>query len=201
VTTPSDHDSRPTLVVFSGLPGTGKSELARQVAGHLSIAVLSVDPIESAMLRAGIAQSFETGLAAYLVVEAIADAQLALGQSVIVDAVNGVEPAKAMWRTLATKHRAPLKIVECVCSNEALHRERLSARHRGLDYPEPTWEKVQERKLEYTAWTEPLLRVDSVDTCEANTARVLAWLTMPWLQCPKAGRPSREPVPLGPHTR
>jgi predicted kinase len=72
-------------------PGTGKSELARQVAGHLSIAVLSVDPIEAPMLRAGIAQSFETGLAAYLVVEAIAGAQLALGQSVIVDAVETCE--------------------------------------------------------------------------------------------------------------
>ena len=167
------------LVVFSGPPGTGKSELARQVAGHLGIAVLSVAPIESAMLRAGIRQSFETGLAAYLVVEAIADAQLALGQTVIVDAVNGVEPAKAMWRTLATKHRAPLKIVECVCSNTALHRERLGARHRGLECREPTWEQVQQRKLEYAAWAEPLLRVDAVDTCEANTTRVLAWLIMP----------------------
>jgi predicted kinase len=173
------HDSRPMLVVFSGLPGTGKSELARQVAGRFGIAVLSVDPIESAVLRAGIGQSFETGLAAYLVVEAIVDAQLALGQGVIVDAVNGVEPAKRMWRTLATKHRAPLKIVECVCSDEALHRERLGARHRGLEYPEPTWEQVQERKLEYAAWTEPLLRVDAVEPCEANMARVLAWLAMP----------------------
>ena len=66
------------LVILSGLPGTGKSELGQQLARRLDISVLSVDPIEAAILRAGIAQSFETGLAAYLVAETIAAAQLVL---------------------------------------------------------------------------------------------------------------------------
>ena len=43
------------LIVFSGLPGTGKSELAQRIGRRLRIPVLSVDPIESAILRAGIA--------------------------------------------------------------------------------------------------------------------------------------------------
>jgi hypothetical protein len=47
--------------------------------------------IESAILRAGVAPSFETGLAAYLVVEALSDAQLGWGHDAIVDAVNAVE--------------------------------------------------------------------------------------------------------------
>ena len=175
----ADPDPRATLLVLSGLPGTGKSALAEAVARRLRIAVLSVDPIESAILRAGIAPSFETGLAAYLVVEALADSELARDQSVIVDAVNAVEPAKDMWRSLATKHGAALKIVECRCADERLHSERLTARRRGLaeNFREPTWDDVQKRRLEYTAWTEPILVVDTALSLASSVEQVAAWLS------------------------
>jgi predicted kinase len=168
------------LITMSGLPGTGKSELAQAVGRALEIPVLSVDPIEAAMLRAAIARGFDTGLAAYLVVEAVADAQLALGMSVIVDAVNAMEWDKAMWRDLAARHGAALKVIECRCSDDALHRERLRRRRRGTAdvLPEPTWEKVQERRLEYTPWAEPVLSVDSVESCESNCSRVIDWLAL-----------------------
>jgi predicted kinase len=173
-----EHHDRATFLVLSGLPGTGKSALARRIGGRMRFPVLSVDPIESAILRAGIAPGFATGLAAYLVVEALADSQLSLGQSVIVDAVNAVEPAKDMWRQLATRHGAALEIVECCCSDEALHRERLAARRRGLaaSFREPTWDDVQKRWLEYTPWAEPLLVVDAIEPLDSNVQRVLAWL-------------------------
>jgi predicted kinase len=166
------------LLVLSGLPGTGKSELAERLGGALRIPVFSVDPIESAILRAGIPRSFETGLAAYLIAETLADAQLEVGQSAIVDAVNSVQQAKDMWRTLALKHDAPLRIVECHCSDEGLHRVRLAARRRAIadTFPEPTWEDVEQRRGEYVPWTEPVLAVDAVSPCEANADRVLAWL-------------------------
>lgn len=178
----TDHErqDRAMLLVLSGLPGTGKSELAQRLGGRLRIPVLSVDPIESAILRAGIARGFATGLAAYLVVEALADAQLSLGQDVIVDAVNAVEPAKDMWRALAAKHGAALEIVECRCSDEALHRERLDARRRGLapSFREPSWDDLQKRRIEYTPWAEPLLVVDAIASRESNVDRVLAWLAL-----------------------
>jgi predicted kinase len=168
------------FLVLSGLPGTGKSELARRIGARLRIPVLSVDPVESAILRAGIAPGFATGLAAYLVVEALADSQLSLGQGVIVDAVNAVEPAKDMWRALASKHGVALRVVECHCSDEALHRERLAARRRGLaaNFREPTWDDVQRRRREYTPWVEPLLTVDAIAPRESNDDRVLAWLAL-----------------------
>lgn len=167
----------PMLIVMSGLPGTGKSELARELGRRLRIPVFSVDPIESAVLQAGIEQSFETGLAAYLVAEALADAQLALGLDAIVDAVNAEEPGKAMWRNLAIKHEVPLRIIECHCSDEALHRERVTKRVRGLaNLPEPTWESVQRRRLAYTPWSEPVLSIDAASAREPNLRRVLAWL-------------------------
>ena len=43
------------LIVMCGLPGAGKSTLAEDICRALSVPVLSVDPIEAALLRSGIA--------------------------------------------------------------------------------------------------------------------------------------------------
>lgn len=71
------------LIIMGGLSGTGKTTLADAVARELGAAVFSHDPVESAILDAGIVRSFETGLAAYIVVQRLANDHLALGQTVI----------------------------------------------------------------------------------------------------------------------
>jgi len=88
----------PHLIVLSGLPGSGKSTIAELLAKRLRLPLFSVDPIESAIVKAGIAKSFETGLAAYLVAATLADEQLKLGSSVIIDAANAEEEGKDVWR-------------------------------------------------------------------------------------------------------
>src|SRR3981189_3934581 len=112
----------PTLIVLSGLPGSGKTVLAESLSRALSVPIFSIDPIEAAMWRAGLAKP-ETGVAAYEVAQALADEQLRLRHSVIVDAVNPVEAPRAGWRGLAAKYRADLKIIECVCADETMHRQ------------------------------------------------------------------------------
>jgi len=77
------------LIVLSGLPGSGKSTLAEGISRSLSVPVFSVDPIEAAMWRGGLARA-QTGVAAYDVAVTLADEHLRLGHSVIVDAVNPV---------------------------------------------------------------------------------------------------------------
>jgi predicted kinase len=164
------------LIVLSGMPGTGKSVIASGIGRARQAPVLSVDPIESAILRAGIAHSFETGLAAYLVAEAVADECLAAGLDAVVDAVNSVEPARDMWRRLARKHGSTLAVIECVVSDGTLHESRLAGRARGLELTEPTWTDVQRRQAEWIAWPEPHLTLDAVDRPESNLARALDYL-------------------------
>ncbi len=163
------------LIVISGLPGSGKSTVAVAVGAARRAPVLSVDPIESALLRAGIERSFETGLAAYLVAEACADAFLGGGLDVVVDAVSGVEPARTMWRALAVRHGVPLRVVVCVLDRaEALRR--LTDRSRGLAVGEPSATDIEDRAEEWTEWPEPYLLVDSDRPAKANLDRVLSWL-------------------------
>jgi len=163
----------PMLIVFSGLPATGKTALAGTVARHLGAVLLSVDPVDGALATAGAHETGPPGYAAYHVVEAIADANLALGATVVVDAVNAVGEAKTWWIDLARRRGTPLLAIETICSDGDLHRARLHGRVRDLAIPEPTWEAVILRRDEWVAWPFAPLVVDSVDSLAENVARVV----------------------------
>lgn len=151
----------PKLIVMAGLPGSGKSTLAGQIAEHLKLPMFSVDPIESAIIRAGISKSFETGLAAYLVAEKLAEEQVKLGNAVVIDAVNAEDEAKQMWIDCANRLKVPLVVIECVLKDEDMHRKRLETRVRGLHgFDEITWERVEERRKAYTPWKRETLVVE-----------------------------------------
>jgi predicted kinase len=165
------------LIVMAGLPGSGKSLIAYGLARALWAPVLSVDPVEAAMIRAGVDPAEPVGLAAYVVVEAVARDLLELGQSAIVDAVNAVEPARRMWRDLAAATGCPVRFIEVVCSDPALHQARLEGRDRGERAAhEPTWPEVQRRRTEYDSWRDPRLVLDSVQPADELVERALAYL-------------------------
>ena len=165
------------LVALAGLPGSGKSAVAEDLGRALGCAVLSVDPVEAAMWRAGVSKAAPTGLAAYVVVEALAEEQIALDHAVIVDAVNSVEPARAQWRALAGRLGVPLAFIEVACSDADVHRSRLTGRERGIaGFYEPDWSDVQERRTEFAEWTDARLTLDSVTDREHNLRLALEYL-------------------------
>ncbi|WP_142140521.1 ATP-binding protein [Acidovorax sp. SLBN-42] len=170
------------LVVMAGLPGAGKSTIAEIVGARLGATVVSVDPIESAILRAGIDADQPTGLAAYLVAEQIAEKELDSGRTVIVDAVNAGEAARLQWRDLADRTDVRLRVIEVVCSDERLHRERLEKRERRLPHlDETTWRAVEQSLEGYAAWTGPSsalprVTIDSIGSLGSNVDAALAFI-------------------------
>jgi predicted kinase len=153
------------------------------IAARLHAAVVSVDPIESAILHAGIAADQPTGLAAYLVAEAIAEQELAAGRSVIVDAVNAVEPARLQWRDLAARAKVQLRVIEVECSSQELHRARLEKRERNLPHmAEVSWRAVEQSLEDYQEWkgqsaTMPRITLDTAEPIGHNVDAALAFLT------------------------
>lgn len=170
------RSSRPRLVVLAGLPGTGKSTLARLLAERLGAIWLRVDLIEASLLKAGIPQSFETGLSAYVVARDIAREHLSLHRDVVIDAVNGVEPARRMWRSLARECNSARFVVEVTCSDREEHRRRVESRRKPTPpLPAPSWDEVVRR--EYRPWKERVLSVDGLNDPAENVSRVVAYLT------------------------
>ena len=163
--------------MVAGLPGAGKSTMAGDLGRALRCAVLGVDQAEAAMWRAGVSASAPTHHAAYLVVGALAAEQVALGHDVIVDAVNGPEPARAQWRDLAAEIGAELKFIVVECGDDRVYRDRVEHRTRNIEgFPEPTWEGVLRRRADFPPWTDERLTVDSVNSREANLQAALEYL-------------------------
>lgn len=163
--------------MFAGLPGSGKSAVADEVARRLRVPVLSVDPIEEGMDMAGIDASFERGLAAYLVAERVAAHLLSLGQDVMVDACNAEPEGRAVWRELAGRHGLEPMWIEVRPRDPALHRRRLEGRSRRFPgAPEPTWDEVQARRPGLDAWQEDRLVLDPAAPTTDLADRVLAFL-------------------------
>ena len=166
------------LVIFSGLPGVGKSAIADGLARRLGASVISVDPIEAAILRSGFQRSFETGLAAYNVGAAVAEHELRLGLTVIADAANYLEVGRNIWRSAAASAAVAASAIEVVCSDENLHRRRLQTRRRDLGpFPEPTWDDVVQRRAETEPWREGRLLLDSIRPIDENVALALEYLS------------------------
>lgn len=170
------------LIVMAGLPAAGKSTIAEVVGIRLGVPVVSVDPIENAILRAGIDADQPTGLAAYLVAEAFAEAVLTGGGDLIVDAVNAVNPAREQWVKLAQRQKSEIRFIEVVCSDEELHRTRLAARAERLkESALPGAFAVEQSLDEWEEWSGESgaiarITLDSVAPLGVNVERAVAFV-------------------------
>jgi predicted kinase len=145
---------------MAGLPGVGKTSVARGLATELGICMLELDRIEAPLLERISGDTL--GWGGYEILTSLADDHLALGHSVILDCVTWVRPLRARWTQLAEARGAAFRPIEVVCSDEALHRSRLLQRRRssrGLrDTP---WARVEEARRLYEAWDTARLELDS----------------------------------------
>lgn len=168
------------LIVFSGLPGTGKSALAESVGRELGIPVFAKDWLEAALVRSELTPSNQEkplGSAGYQLLTTLAERQLMLGQSVILDSVASTESIRSMWKQLAEKYDADWFVVECICSDENVHRIRLKTRERHIPgWHELEWDDVEYVRSYYVPWNESRLVVDSMMLIEENLEEIFGWL-------------------------
>jgi predicted kinase len=165
------------LVVFAGLPGSGKSVLARGVADAIGATYLRIDTIESAIVST--LMPYRDNPVGYVVAERVAADQLAAGRDVVADAVNGVAAARSGWVALAARTGAVLRFVEVGCSDLAEHRRRVEARKPEMPgHGVPTWEQVRRRR--YEPWPPELsgrLVVDNIGDAAGHIARIITELS------------------------
>jgi predicted kinase len=165
-----------TLIEFGGLPGTGKSTLARQLAAHTGAILLRIDEIEAAMRRNGLTPQ-QTGITAYSVAHDVAASHLQRGLTVIADAVNPVIEARNGWRDLANACSARHVVIETECPDHAEHQRRINSRTSDLPgWTYPTWDQVRQQANEYQPRTDERLILDTtrpLDACHHAIAHHL----------------------------
>jgi predicted kinase len=112
---------------LSGVPGTGKSTLARGLAAGLDLVVLDTDVLKSALLSRDVPFA-AAGRATYAAVLALAGDLLAQGRSVVVDSPCRYLDLLAAGQRVAADAGVPYRLVELWAVDAADLLPRLSAR-------------------------------------------------------------------------
>jgi predicted kinase len=164
-------DSLLILIIFAGLPGVGKSTIARELARQSGAVFLRIDSIEQALCSSGLVLQIEDS--GYCVAYAMAEDHLRQGRSVIADCVNPLALTRDSWLDVAKRCGVRAFEIEVQCSDPIEHRRRIETR--TADIPGlilPTWDEVVSR--EYHPWTrEPLVLDTATRSVEENVAQIL----------------------------
>jgi len=163
------------LIILAGLPGAGKTTLAKGLASELRAVHLRIDTIEQAIRESGV-RAVSLDDAGYRVAYALAEDNLRLGHTVIADSVNPWPITRDAWVGVATRAGVDRVEIEIICSDEREHRRRVETRVPDIPgFTLPTWADVVAR--DYRAWDRPHMVIDTGKMSpDESTAAVLAAL-------------------------
>jgi predicted kinase len=183
--------ARPLAVVVAGRIASGKSTLARALADGLGAALLVADRIREAAAE-GLAGADAPAAArplgrgrpaddaVYAELLRRADAELAAGRSVVLDAAFPRRALRDEARALAARRGARFRLVECRADDAAV-RARLAARAAAGGLPPERWLALRDAFDAQFEAPEELaagerLQLDTGGPPEASAAAAAAWL-------------------------
>jgi predicted kinase len=175
------------LLQLSGVPGTGKSTLARSLARDLDLVVLDTDVVKSALMATDVSFA-AAGPATYAAVLAIATDLLAQGRSVAVDSPCRYAELLAAGQRVAADAEVPYRLLELWADDPAELLPRLTGRAARPSQVTPAvspWELGTPAET-LRGWQEQLvrpetgwLRVDALADPGTVLGEVREWLVGP----------------------
>jgi hypothetical protein len=179
------RDARPRLIVVGGLPGSGKSTVARGFAGRIGAVCLASDVLRKELagaapgmrLPAAVGEGiYRPALTALTYRELLLQAgrHLRAGRSAVLDATFASAADRRHAAALARSAGGRCVCVECRCPARVA-RERLAARSRP-DYAgasDAGWDVYRAMRRVFDPWPEAV-RVDTTRPLEESLANIAA---------------------------
>lgn len=180
-----------TILVFTGLPGTGKTTLSRAVADALGITLIAKDDIKEIMFDnigwSDKAFSAKLARATFGIMEHITDQHLKNGVSIALESNYSPKLANKIFQNWQNKYSC--NIVQIVCQTEVdvLARRHLERQQTNRHPGHIDTGSVETYKLKFSERVEngedqpldingPVLVVDTTDFSTVNTQEVTKWV-------------------------
>jgi predicted kinase len=167
-------------VSVTGLQGTCKTTLAKDLGMAIDAVVFSRDPLMDVLLAGGVpAESDEAvgakgvGQMGYELQTALLREQLSMGRSVVLECVVGWE-MRAEWKRVALEQGARFWLVDTVCSDVEVHRRRFVERgpvQRG-DWVS-AWETVEANRDRFVVHPEAAFVADATVPLAENVSAIV----------------------------
>ena len=160
------------LIIFGGLPGSGKSTISSRLAEQLSAIYLRIDSIETAIKNSSLKPK-EENEAGYLIAYEIAKDNLLLGHTVIADSVNPIEASRNSWKNVAIEQNKKFLEIEIICSNKEEHKNRIMKRNGNIYDNTPLTKLESITQHIYEPWNNIDLQLDTFNTSVENSVTTI----------------------------
>lgn len=155
-----------TLVIFSGLPGTGKSTLANKLARELRWPLLCIDDVIGEVPE-------DTGIPFWdskvQILLRLTEVQLELGLSVIVESVF-MNMDRNHAQELARKYNARFLPIYIYISDDKVWKQRVTSRYDEMNNKDVAiWDRIQHQRERFRDWEpDSALFIDSLNPLDQN---------------------------------
>jgi len=159
------------LIVLGGLPGVGKTTIARELARQLGAVHVRIDSIEQVIRDSRVVSSLLDD-AGYRVGYAVAADNLLVGRTVVADSVNPLPATRDAWTAVAQRAGVIAVEIEITCSDRAEHKMRVDTRTSDIvGLALPTWQAVVDR--DYAAWDRERIVLDTAGCSVEHNVQML----------------------------
>jgi uncharacterized protein len=170
--------TRPVFVVFSGLPASGKSFLARRLQPHLCAVIIETDHVRRLLFRHPRYTPSENAWV-YNVCYHLIARQLEAGHQVVFDATNLVERHREMIYAIADQHHAGMVIVHTVAPEDVVRQRMERRRQQADDHDKSDADMAVYAMLQETE--QPIARshlvIDTTEDSDLSVQRILQQCT------------------------